>query len=77
MYLTVATLVIVPPHLFIQWQSEIHKHCEDSLRVYVTDSAKPMPDAEYLANEFDIVLFSSTREILDFASGFRYGSMFF
>jgi hypothetical protein len=62
-FLSTATLVIVPPHLFIQWQSEIHKHCEDGLRVLTLNYSDNMPCAEELANNFDIVLLSTTRKI--------------
>jgi SNF2-related domain len=62
-FLSTATLVIVPPHLFIQWQSEIHKHCEDTLRTLTLKHGDKMPIPEDLANEFDIVLLSAKRKI--------------
>lgn len=65
-FLSSATLVIVPPHLFTQWQSEIHKHCEDGLRVLTLNSKVNMPDADTLANDFDILLFSSSRKFITF-----------
>jgi hypothetical protein len=61
-FLSAATLIIVPPHLFIQWQSEIHKHCEDMLRVLAVTSEGSVPDAVHLANDFDVILLSTTRK---------------
>jgi len=59
MYLTSATLVVVPPNLLTQWSQEITKHCEDSLRVLVLRPGAAMPPPHKLASEFDVSPFSS------------------
>ena len=62
-YLSAATLVIVPPHLFIQWQSEIHKHCHDNvLRILTIDGNGRIPNVKRLANDFDLIILSTTRK---------------
>ncbi|KAI9068581.1 hypothetical protein FKP32DRAFT_1587558 [Trametes sanguinea] len=61
MYLTTATLVIVPDNLRRQWANEILKHCTDILRVYLVDDKRELPDAPVLATDFDIVLTSHSR----------------
>lgn len=58
-YLTTATLVIVPRSLVVQWQTEIQKHCVDGLRLYVSDNhghstVQPLPGAKVLASEYDV-----------------------
>lgn len=54
-YLTAATLVIVPPNLFNQWLNEINKHCDDSItsRVYTAKSGS-LPSARDLASLYDV-----------------------
>ncbi|KAJ7264890.1 P-loop containing nucleoside triphosphate hydrolase protein [Mycena haematopus] len=61
LYLTSATLVVVPPNLLLQWKSECSMHCGDSLRVCVIRGREPIPPARVLASEYDIVLMSYSR----------------
>ncbi|KAI0070956.1 hypothetical protein K474DRAFT_1776489 [Panus rudis PR-1116 ss-1] len=61
MYLTTASLVVVPVNLLNQWTGEILKHCEDDLRVLVVRDNKPLPVALILANKYDVVLLSHAR----------------
>ncbi|KAJ7436218.1 P-loop containing nucleoside triphosphate hydrolase protein [Mycena latifolia] len=61
LYLTSATLVVVPPNLLLQWTQECSLHCEDSLRLCVLKKDKPMPSARVLASEYDIVLITYPR----------------
>ncbi|RDL34778.1 uncharacterized protein BP5553_07906 [Venustampulla echinocandica] len=59
-WLTAATLVVVPSNLVVQWQSEIRKHTT-GLKVLVMDRPKSkLPPARELA-EYDIILFSKQR----------------
>lgn len=52
MYLTTATLVIVPGHLKRQWLSEIGKHCQTGALNYLEISNKmEMPAAHVLARQ--------------------------
>ncbi|TBU46858.1 P-loop containing nucleoside triphosphate hydrolase protein [Dichomitus squalens] len=61
MYLTTATLVVVPDNLHMQWASEILKHCTDFLRVLVVKNKEELPDAPVLATDYDIILMSHSR----------------
>ncbi|KAJ7706893.1 P-loop containing nucleoside triphosphate hydrolase protein [Mycena rosella] len=61
LYLTSATLVVVPPNLLLQWTQECSLHCEDSLRLCVLKKHEPMPAARTLASEYDIVLITYPR----------------
>ncbi|KAF7308759.1 Helicase C-terminal domain-containing protein [Mycena kentingensis (nom. inval.)] len=64
LYLTTATLVVVPPNLLLQWTKEIAKHCEAGLRVCAlqgTEATHPMPSARELAFNYDIVLMTYPR----------------
>ncbi|KAL0571366.1 hypothetical protein V5O48_010604, partial [Marasmius crinis-equi] len=56
LFLTSATLIVVPANLISQWEREIHKHCEDVLRVLTIRSHKDLPHARKLATEWDIIL---------------------
>lgn len=58
-YLSHASLVIVPPNLVQQWKQEIAKHTS-GLTVLVVDKKQKLPPVVELA-DFDVVLFSSTR----------------
>ncbi|KAI0351515.1 hypothetical protein OH77DRAFT_1506480 [Trametes cingulata] len=53
MYMTSATLVIVPDNLLRQWANEILKHCTDMLRVLLVDDKRELPDAPALATYYD------------------------
>ncbi|KAH6854645.1 P-loop containing nucleoside triphosphate hydrolase protein [Chaetomium sp. MPI-CAGE-AT-0009] len=57
-YLSHASLVIVPPNLVQQWKEEIAKHTS-GLEVLVVDKKQLLPPVEELV-EYDIILFSST-----------------
>lgn len=61
MYLTSATLVVVPPNLVSQWDREITKHCDFPLRVLILRAKTPLPSIRELANDYDVssVLFCS------------------
>lgn len=54
MYLSAATLVVVPPNLLSQWHREINKHCERPLRVLILRSGTKMPSAITLATDYDV-----------------------
>jgi len=56
MYLTSATLVIVPANLLSQWDREITKHCSIPLRVLMLRTKTPMPSVKSLATDFDVGL---------------------
>lgn len=59
-YLTAATLVVVPSNLVQQWRQEIKKHTT-GLKVFVANNNKiKLPSASELA-EYDIILFSKQR----------------
>lgn len=54
MYLSAATIVVVPPNLLSQWDREISKHCERALRVLILRAGTKTPSARSLANEYDV-----------------------
>ena len=54
MYLTSATLVIVPANLLSQWDREITKHCSTPLRVLMLRTKSSVPSAKILATDFDV-----------------------
>ncbi|KAH8117115.1 hypothetical protein DFH11DRAFT_1505319 [Phellopilus nigrolimitatus] len=60
MYLTAATLIVVPRTLQAQWNSEILKHCSSSIRTLVIKQKTDIPPPHRLASDYDvrIVLFS-------------------
>ncbi|KAJ7029382.1 P-loop containing nucleoside triphosphate hydrolase protein [Mycena alexandri] len=58
LYLTSATLVVVPENLLLQWEQECSLHCEDSLRILVLRRGDLIPSARVLASEYDIILMS-------------------
>lgn len=49
MYLSTATLIVVPPNLISQWDRELHKHCEESPRTLIVRSKTVLPSAKELA----------------------------
>ncbi|KII88156.1 hypothetical protein PLICRDRAFT_175794 [Plicaturopsis crispa FD-325 SS-3] len=61
MYLTIATLVVVPANLISQWEREILKHVEIQLRVLVLRRTTPMASARKIASDYDIVLMTHER----------------
>ena len=54
MYLTSATLVIVPANLLSQWDREIMKHCSTPLRVLMLRTKTQVPNVRSLATDFDV-----------------------
>ncbi|KAF9532907.1 SNF2 family N-terminal domain-containing protein [Crepidotus variabilis] len=60
-FLTSATLVVVPPNLLSQWDREIAKHCAIPLRVLMLRAKTPMPSIRSLATDYDIILMTYTR----------------
>ena len=54
MYLTSATLVIVPANLLSQWDREITKHCSTPLRVLMLRTKTQLPSVKSLATDFDV-----------------------
>lgn len=54
MYLTTATLAVVPDNLQRQWANEILKHCTDFLRVLDVGDKDELPDAPVLAADYDV-----------------------
>lgn len=68
-YITSATLIIVPSNLLSQWDREIYKHCEYPLRVLIMRSGSQMPDASLLASDYDV------RYFLFFTAWFPYSGM--
>jgi protein tyrosine phosphatase (PTP) superfamily phosphohydrolase (DUF442 family) len=59
MYLTSASLIVVPPQLVAQWDSEILKHCRSGLRVLVLKSKTQIPQAKALASDYDVIIIIS------------------
>ncbi|KDQ33056.1 hypothetical protein PLEOSDRAFT_21950 [Pleurotus ostreatus PC15] len=60
-YLTSATLVVVPSNLIAQWYREIHKHCQVELRVLQMRTNSTFPPVKSLASDYDIVLMTYER----------------
>ena len=56
MYLSGATLVVVPPNLLNQWFNEINKHCNPTLRVYMVMDNTDLPHVKKLAL-YDVSVF--------------------
>lgn len=53
-YLTTASLIVVPPNLVAQWYSEILKHCRSVLRILVLKNKTELPRAKVLASDYDV-----------------------
>ncbi|KAJ6501926.1 P-loop containing nucleoside triphosphate hydrolase protein [Mycena sanguinolenta] len=53
LYLSSATLVVVPANLLLQWENQCSLHCEDSLRRCIIRKDKPIPPARVLA-KYDV-----------------------
>jgi hypothetical protein len=53
-YLSTATLIVVPPNLVSQWDQEILKHCKQVPRVLIVRSKTVLPPAKKLAVDFDV-----------------------
>ena len=58
-FISHATLVVVPVNLMHQWSNEMNKHCESSLRRYVATN-EPLPPARKLAL-YDVSLYQLRR----------------
>ncbi|KAF7986509.1 hypothetical protein HWV62_31335 [Athelia sp. TMB] len=56
MYLTSASLIVVPNDLIQQWHHETTKHCESNLRVLTLVSNAVVPSTKSLASRYDLVL---------------------
>ena len=54
MYLTSATLIIVPANLMSQWDREITKHCSAPLRVLMLRTKTQVPSVKSLATDYDV-----------------------
>lgn len=53
-YLSSATLVIVPLNLLGQWKTEIDKHCHDYVRYLIVRPSMGLPDARKLASDYEV-----------------------
>lgn len=61
-YVSAATLVLIPQTLIAQWHQEIEKHCPGTLRVLsVSDTRTELPAALSLAQDYDLVLMTHSR----------------
>lgn len=54
MYLSSATLVVVPLTLLGQWKTEIDKHCHDCVRYLIVRHSMDLPDARKLASDYEV-----------------------
>lgn len=61
MHLTTATLVVVPINLLGQWDREILKHCQSTLRYLVVRNTTQIPSARVLASDYDLILMTDSR----------------
>ncbi|KAG8987906.1 hypothetical protein FRB94_000866 [Tulasnella sp. JGI-2019a] len=62
MYLTNATLLLVPKMLLLQWSSELEEHVQPgALRILTVLKDTAIPDAISLAKDFDLILMTHER----------------
>ncbi|TFK30303.1 hypothetical protein FA15DRAFT_663708 [Coprinopsis marcescibilis] len=61
MYLSAATLVVVPANLLSQWDREIIKHAELPLRTLIARTKTEMPPVRELATNYDVILMTYNR----------------
>ncbi|KAG9318758.1 P-loop containing nucleoside triphosphate hydrolase protein [Chiua virens] len=61
MYLSFATLVVVPLTLLGQWKTEIDKHCHDCVRYLLVRPSMELPHARKLASDYELILMSDSR----------------
>ncbi|KAI6150586.1 hypothetical protein BKA82DRAFT_4388616 [Pisolithus tinctorius] len=61
MYLSAATLVVVPLTLLGQWDREIQKHCHPNARVLIVRQSDVLPAAKILATNYDLIVMSDVR----------------
>ncbi|KAI6028583.1 SNF2 family N-terminal domain-containing protein [Pisolithus orientalis] len=61
MYLSAATLVVVPLTLLGQWDREIQKHCHSNARVLIVRQSDVLPAARILATSYDLIVMSDVR----------------
>jgi hypothetical protein len=54
MFISSATLIVVPNTLMGQWNSEVNKHCSELIRVLSLRRTTPMPPAQELASNYDV-----------------------
>ena len=64
-YLTSATLIIVPTNLLGQWDREIQKHVEYPIRMLILRPGTPMPHVTSLASDYDVSNSTSTLKTLN------------
>ena len=64
MYLSTATLIVVPENLITQWSNEIMKHCRRPLRVLTVFAKTKMPGPNKLASDYDVCFPSIRRPSL-------------
>lgn len=68
-YLCSATLVIVPPNLFLQWKTEIELHLkEGALKVLFMEGSKTKMPSRVTLLSYDIILMTRKRFELEFCS---------
>lgn len=61
-YLCSATLLIVPPNVFLQWKNEIAQHLEEgALKVLFIESLKDQMPARVALQSYDIILMTKRR----------------
>lgn len=58
-YLSTATIVVVPANLVSQWDREIQKHCRYPLRVLLLRTSTAMPPVRSLASDYDVRILGS------------------